>query len=162
MGLSPEQSCLPLLTTPLAILAGSLKNLAGRGWGKGGRVGQEGNVTTGVPLNSFPKATPLPRYAVASLIRLDANMAWCPGFHQFRGSVWRTCVMHVPCISCAALVLSCPAPDINPAWYTGRGIRPVGRFGRRRAALRDVTVPGLRCRLSCLPLEGGAELSQHE
>ncbi|XP_038194303.1 prolactin-releasing peptide [Arvicola amphibius] len=52
-------------------------------------------------------------------------------------------------------------PDINPAWYTGRGIRPVGRFGRRRAALRDVTVPGLRCRLSCLPLEGGAKFSQH-
>uniref|UniRef100_A0A8C8UAM2 Prolactin releasing hormone n=1 Tax=Peromyscus maniculatus bairdii TaxID=230844 RepID=A0A8C8UAM2_PERMB len=50
-------------------------------------------------------------------------------------------------------------PDINPAWYTGRGIRPVGRFGRRRAALRDVTVPGLRCRLSCLPLDGGAKFS---
>ncbi|XP_036243088.1 prolactin-releasing peptide [Molothrus ater] len=24
-------------------------------------------------------------------------------------------------------------PDIDPSWYTGRGIRPVGRFGRRRA-----------------------------
>ncbi|CAO2625427.1 Prolactin-releasing peptide [Lemmus lemmus] len=71
---------------------------------------------------------------------------------------YRTCA---PCISCAALTLSCPAPDINPAWYTGRGIRPVGRFGRRRAALRDVTVPGLRCRLSCLPLEGGAKFSHH-
>uniref|UniRef100_A0A8L0DRE6 Prolactin releasing hormone n=1 Tax=Oncorhynchus mykiss TaxID=8022 RepID=A0A8L0DRE6_ONCMY len=22
-------------------------------------------------------------------------------------------------------------PDINASWYTGRGIRPVGRFGRR-------------------------------
>ncbi|OBS59893.1 hypothetical protein A6R68_08980 [Neotoma lepida] len=51
------------------------------------------------------------------------------------------------------------APDINPAWYTGRGIRPVGRFGRRRAALRDVTVAGLRCRLSCLPLDGDAFIS---
>lgn len=51
MGFSPEHSCLPLLTTPLPILAGSLKKLAGRGRGKGGRVGQEGNVTTGIPLN---------------------------------------------------------------------------------------------------------------
>ncbi|XP_072788001.1 prolactin-releasing peptide isoform X2 [Taeniopygia guttata] len=24
-------------------------------------------------------------------------------------------------------------PDIDPSWYTGRGIRPVGRFGRRQA-----------------------------
>ncbi|XP_051046650.1 prolactin-releasing peptide isoform X1 [Phodopus roborovskii] len=54
------------------------------------------------------------------------------------------------------------APDINPAWYTGRGIRPVGRFGRRRVAPRDVTVPGLRCPLSCLALNGDAKLSQHE
>ncbi|CAH6791920.1 prolactin-releasing peptide isoform X2 [Phodopus roborovskii] len=53
-------------------------------------------------------------------------------------------------------------PDINPAWYTGRGIRPVGRFGRRRVAPRDVTVPGLRCPLSCLALNGDAKLSQHE
>nr|XP_019596440.1 PREDICTED: prolactin-releasing peptide [Rhinolophus sinicus] len=29
-------------------------------------------------------------------------------------------------------------PDIDPAWYTGRRIRPVGRFGRRRLALRNV------------------------
>ncbi|KAM5268978.1 LOW QUALITY PROTEIN: prolactin-releasing peptide [Hipposideros larvatus] len=28
-------------------------------------------------------------------------------------------------------------PDVNPAWYTGRRIRPVGRFGRRRVALRN-------------------------
>ncbi|KAF7462191.1 prolactin-releasing peptide [Marmota monax] len=43
-------------------------------------------------------------------------------------------------------------PDINPAWYRGRGIRPVGRFGRRRAALRDWS--------TCLPLEGGAKYPQ--
>ncbi|XP_032755508.1 prolactin-releasing peptide [Rattus rattus] len=48
-------------------------------------------------------------------------------------------------------------PDINPAWYTGRGIRPVGRFGRRRATPRDVTGPG---QLSCLPLDGRTKFSQ--
>ncbi|ELW63558.1 prolactin-releasing peptide [Tupaia chinensis] len=52
------------------------------------------------------------------------------------------------------------APDINPAWYTGRGIRPVGRFGRRRAALRDVPLPGLQHQLACFPLEGGAKSSR--
>ncbi|XP_039716397.1 prolactin-releasing peptide [Pteropus medius] len=29
-------------------------------------------------------------------------------------------------------------PDIDPAWYMGRRIRPVGRFGRRRLALRNI------------------------
>ncbi|XP_074405037.1 prolactin-releasing peptide isoform X1 [Zonotrichia albicollis] len=38
-------------------------------------------------------------------------------------------------------------PDIDPSWYTGRGIRPVGRFGRRwalggpGAALRGCAAP---------------------
>ncbi|KAM7096651.1 prolactin-releasing peptide isoform 1-T1 [Ciconia maguari] len=32
-------------------------------------------------------------------------------------------------------------PDIDPSWYTGRGIRPVGRFGRRQA-LGEGTHPG--------------------
>ncbi|XP_020043152.1 prolactin-releasing peptide [Castor canadensis] len=53
-------------------------------------------------------------------------------------------------------------PDINPAWYTGRRIRPVGRFGRRRAALQDVPKPGLWCRLTCLSLEGCAGSPQDE
>ncbi|KAF5919326.1 prolactin-releasing peptide [Diceros bicornis minor] len=53
-------------------------------------------------------------------------------------------------------------PDIDPAWYTGRGIRPVGRFGRRRAALGDVLQRGLRRQQVCFLLEGGAESSQDE
>ncbi|XP_058696511.1 prolactin-releasing peptide [Poecile atricapillus] len=28
-------------------------------------------------------------------------------------------------------------PEIDPSWYTGRGIRPVGRFGRRQALAGD-------------------------
>ncbi|XP_029080387.1 prolactin-releasing peptide [Monodon monoceros] len=51
-------------------------------------------------------------------------------------------------------------PDINPAWYTGRVIRPVGRFGRRRAALGDGPKPGLQRLPACFPLAGGAEPSQ--
>uniref|UniRef100_A0A2K6G2F9 Prolactin releasing hormone n=1 Tax=Propithecus coquereli TaxID=379532 RepID=A0A2K6G2F9_PROCO len=52
------------------------------------------------------------------------------------------------------------APDINPAWYRGRGIRPVGRFGRRRAALGVVPKPGQRPRPACFPREGAAKSSQ--
>ncbi|CAK7321776.1 Prolactin-releasing peptide [Vulpes lagopus] len=51
-------------------------------------------------------------------------------------------------------------PDIDPAWYTGRGIRPVGRFGRRRAALGDAVKPSLWRQPPCLPLQEGAEPSQ--
>ncbi|KAM9235861.1 prolactin-releasing peptide [Leptosomus discolor] len=42
-------------------------------------------------------------------------------------------------------------PDIDPSWYTGRGIRPVGRFGRRQA-LGEGTHPrgGVR-RQACAP-----------
>ncbi|XP_027393813.1 prolactin-releasing peptide [Bos indicus x Bos taurus] len=51
-------------------------------------------------------------------------------------------------------------PDINPAWYAGRGIRPVGRFGRRRAAPGDGPRPGPRRVPACFHLEGGAEPSR--
>ncbi|XP_023596616.1 prolactin-releasing peptide [Trichechus manatus latirostris] len=47
-------------------------------------------------------------------------------------------------------------PDINPAWYMGRGFRPVGRFGRRRAALEGDPRPGSWRRLACFTLVGGA------
>ncbi|XP_029788716.1 prolactin-releasing peptide [Suricata suricatta] len=40
-------------------------------------------------------------------------------------------------------------PGIDPAWYAGRGIRPVGRFGRRRAAPRGCR--GCREPASLLP-----------
>ncbi|XP_061268717.1 prolactin-releasing peptide [Bos javanicus] len=51
-------------------------------------------------------------------------------------------------------------PDINPAWYAGRGIRPVGRFGRRRAAPGDGPRPGPWRMPACFRLEGGAEPSR--
>ncbi|XP_048200424.1 prolactin-releasing peptide [Perognathus longimembris pacificus] len=51
-------------------------------------------------------------------------------------------------------------PDVNPAWYAGRRFRPVGRFGRRRAAPREVPKLALRCRLICLPLGGGPKSPQ--
>ncbi|XP_017194336.3 prolactin-releasing peptide [Oryctolagus cuniculus] len=52
-------------------------------------------------------------------------------------------------------------PDINPAWYTGRGIRPVGRFGRRRAALGAIAKAGRRHQPVHFPGEGSPESSQH-
>lgn len=30
-------------------------------------------------------------------------------------------------------VLLCPGPEIDPFWYVGRGVRPIGRFGKRHS-----------------------------
>ncbi|XP_035187643.1 prolactin-releasing peptide isoform X1 [Oxyura jamaicensis] len=43
-------------------------------------------------------------------------------------------------------------PDIDPSWYTGRGIRPVGRFGRRRALGEGTQLGGGGLRPVCAPL----------
>ncbi|NXX19263.1 PRRP protein, partial [Podargus strigoides] len=42
-------------------------------------------------------------------------------------------------------------PDIDPSWYTGRGIRPVGRFGRRRALGEGIYLGGPGQRQACAP-----------
>ncbi|XP_072198238.1 prolactin-releasing peptide isoform X1 [Excalfactoria chinensis] len=42
-------------------------------------------------------------------------------------------------------------PDIDPSWYTGRGIRPVGRFGRRRALGESTQPRGAALHLACVP-----------
>uniref|UniRef100_G1KUM8 Prolactin releasing hormone n=2 Tax=Anolis carolinensis TaxID=28377 RepID=G1KUM8_ANOCA len=44
-------------------------------------------------------------------------------------------------------------PDIDPSWYTGRGIRPVGRFGRRRAAGETIQKSVHRHLHACFPIE---------
>uniref|UniRef100_A0A8C7E2T9 Prolactin releasing hormone n=1 Tax=Naja naja TaxID=35670 RepID=A0A8C7E2T9_NAJNA len=53
-------------------------------------------------------------------------------------------------------------PDIDPSWYTGRGIRPVGRFGRRRAAAENVQKSGNRHLHACFPVEESNESLQDE
>ncbi|XP_058040890.1 prolactin-releasing peptide [Ahaetulla prasina] len=55
-----------------------------------------------------------------------------------------------------------PDPDIDPSWYTGRGIRPVGRFGRRRAAAENVQKSGNRHLQACFPVEESSESLQDE
>ncbi|XP_030343630.1 prolactin-releasing peptide isoform X2 [Strigops habroptila] len=42
-------------------------------------------------------------------------------------------------------------PDIDPSWYTGRGIRPVGRFGRRQALDEGTHPGGAGQRQACAP-----------
>ncbi|XP_015214180.1 prolactin-releasing peptide isoform X1 [Lepisosteus oculatus] len=42
-------------------------------------------------------------------------------------------------------------PDIDASWYTGRGIRPVGRFGRRVSDSRRGS--GYGSRRLCIPIE---------
>ncbi|OCT61243.1 prolactin-releasing peptide-like [Xenopus laevis] len=52
-------------------------------------------------------------------------------------------------------------PDIDPSWYTGRGIRPVGRFGRRGTAWEDAQ-KYLYKQLgqACIPIVENTELSE--
>ncbi|XP_046777209.1 prolactin-releasing peptide isoform X1 [Gallus gallus] len=42
-------------------------------------------------------------------------------------------------------------PDIDPSWYTGRGIRPVGRFGRRRALGESAQLRRAALHPACIP-----------
>ncbi|XP_060113851.1 prolactin-releasing peptide [Heteronotia binoei] len=53
-------------------------------------------------------------------------------------------------------------PDIDPSWYTGRGIRPVGRFGRRRAASESIQKLNYRHRQVCFPIVESDESVQDE
>uniref|UniRef100_A0A8D0HJ45 Prolactin releasing hormone n=1 Tax=Sphenodon punctatus TaxID=8508 RepID=A0A8D0HJ45_SPHPU len=53
-------------------------------------------------------------------------------------------------------------PDIDPSWYTGRGIRPVGRFGRRRATVESSQKSGYGHRQACLPIDESNESVQDE
>ncbi|KAM6463454.1 prolactin-releasing peptide [Liasis olivaceus] len=53
-------------------------------------------------------------------------------------------------------------PDIDPSWYTGRGIRPVGRFGRRRAVGESVQKSGYKHLQACFPIEESSESLQDE
>ncbi|KAM6071135.1 prolactin-releasing peptide [Chlamydotis macqueenii] len=43
-------------------------------------------------------------------------------------------------------------PDIDPSWYTGRGIRPVGRFGRRQTLGKGTRFRGASRQQDCTPL----------
>ncbi|KAG8432576.1 hypothetical protein GDO86_017002 [Hymenochirus boettgeri] len=52
-------------------------------------------------------------------------------------------------------------PDIDPSWYTGRGIRPVGRFGRRGTAWEDVQKSLYRpLGQACIPVVENSELTE--
>uniref|UniRef100_A0A8D0KMP8 Prolactin releasing hormone n=1 Tax=Salvator merianae TaxID=96440 RepID=A0A8D0KMP8_SALMN len=53
-------------------------------------------------------------------------------------------------------------PDIDPSWYTGRGIRPVGRFGRRRASSENAQQAGYKHRQACFPMEESSEFLHDE
>ncbi|XP_044160247.1 prolactin-releasing peptide [Bufo gargarizans] len=49
-------------------------------------------------------------------------------------------------------------PDIDPSWYTGRGIRPVGRFGRRGTSWEDSQKSMYRpLGQTCVPIKDSAE-----
>uniref|UniRef100_A0A3P8NAD8 Prolactin releasing hormone 2 n=1 Tax=Astatotilapia calliptera TaxID=8154 RepID=A0A3P8NAD8_ASTCA len=45
---------------------------------------------------------------------------------------------HLSFFSLLFLHLCCSDPDISASWYTGRGIRPLGRFGRKAARRNEL------------------------
>ncbi|KAM4626193.1 prolactin-releasing peptide [Discoglossus pictus] len=52
-------------------------------------------------------------------------------------------------------------PDIDPSWYTGRGIRPVGRFGRRGTAWEETQRSMYRpMGQTCVRIDDSSELSE--
>ncbi|XP_043916665.1 prolactin-releasing peptide [Protopterus annectens] len=53
-------------------------------------------------------------------------------------------------------------PDIDASWYTGRGIRPVGRFGRRDATFESPRKSSYGVRRVCIPVEESDETVQDE
>ncbi|KAL0624999.1 Prolactin-releasing peptide [Plecturocebus cupreus] len=140
----------PPRLTPGPGAAWSLENLAGKGvWER------KGNQSCCFFELLLPKASPRPEMASPEALGASSS----PGGPQhglatgLRGPACALC-------PAASRAHSAHDPDVNPAWYTSRRIRPVGRFGRRRAALGDVSKPGLLPQLTCFPLEGGAKTSQ--
>ncbi|XP_072115705.1 prolactin-releasing peptide [Mobula birostris] len=52
--------------------------------------------------------------------------------------------------------------DIDSSWYTGRGIRPVGRFGRRGLTLENIRKYEFGTRRVCTPVQESEDSSQDE
>ncbi|XP_067842946.1 prolactin-releasing peptide [Heptranchias perlo] len=52
--------------------------------------------------------------------------------------------------------------DIDSSWYTGRGIRPVGRFGRRGLTLENIRKYEFGTRHVCIPIQESEDFNQDE
>ncbi|XP_038644405.1 prolactin-releasing peptide [Scyliorhinus canicula] len=52
--------------------------------------------------------------------------------------------------------------DIDSSWYTGRGIRPVGRFGRRGLTLENIRKYELGTRRVCIPIQESEDYNPNE
>uniref|UniRef100_A0A6I8SI08 Prolactin-releasing peptide n=1 Tax=Xenopus tropicalis TaxID=8364 RepID=A0A6I8SI08_XENTR len=82
-------------------------------------------------------------------------LLWCALILYFD-----TCLQHHK-MYIRNLFFSATDPDIDPSWYTGRGIRPVGRFGRRGTAWEDAQKSLYRqLGQACIPIEESTELSE--
>nr|DBA24867.1 TPA: hypothetical protein GDO54_012465 [Pyxicephalus adspersus] len=54
------------------------------------------------------------------------------------------------------------SPEIDPYWYVGRGVRPIGRFGKRQVKNRNSLQPRIRSLfeliVSCMDKNNGPNL----
>lgn len=48
--------------------------------------------------------------------------------------------------------IHCPGPEIDPFWYVGRGVRPIGRFGKRHSSMDALGNSGMQPVLRTLEL----------
>ncbi|XP_048391069.1 prolactin-releasing peptide [Stegostoma tigrinum] len=85
-------------------------------------------------------------------------------------------LLSVCCILCLLVCLAFPDADsrvqgssvevrnadIDSSWYTGRGIRPVGRFGRRGLTLENIRKYEFGTRRVCIPIEESEESNQDD
>lgn len=55
-----------------------------------------------------------------------------------------------------SVLLWCPGPEIDPFWYVGRGVRPIGRFGKRHISVEALGRGGMQpvVRMLALLLNG--------
>lgn len=68
-------------------------------------------------------------------------MYWCKVYLALRNKIW--CLLLDICntlsiLWCVFTQTCCvsrgsPGPEIDPFWYVGRGVRPIGRFGKRNS-----------------------------
>lgn len=47
-------------------------------------------------------------------------------------------------ITATDVLVWCPGPEIDPFWYVGRGVRPIGRFGKRHSNVEALASGGMQ------------------
>lgn len=55
-------------------------------------------------------------------------------------------------VTATDVLACCPGPEIDPFWYVGRGVRPIGRFGKRHSSVESLGSEGMQPMVRTLAL----------